>query len=537
MSETTSLSSTYLEPEPTDVPQARAMLERAEWASRAFRMLDKAAVDRILEAVVAAAVDHAQEYAERAVAETGFGVVEHKRMKNEACSRGVLEFYAGADFVTPRIDDELKIVEVPRPAGVVLALTPSTNPVATVYFKILLSLMTRNAVVVSPHPMAKRVCADASRVLGAAAEAAGAPAGVVQVVSEPTIPLIDALMTDTRTSAIVATGGNAVVRAAYRSGTPALGVGPGNVPVLVDATADLNAAARRIVESKAFDNSCLCTNESVLIVEDRVADAFTRALRSAGAYLLDAEQADEVRALVFPHDRFDPAVVGKSATWLAEKAGVQVPHNTKVLVAEFDQVVPEEPLAREKLTPLLGLVRVPSAAAGIKAARAVLRISGAGHSAAVHSTDPATILEFGVACNVLRVSVNVGNSLGGAGIETHLAPTMTIGTGYAGGSSVGENLRPDHLVNWVRLAHNADASVPMGDFAGLTPWHASSGPVPAYPTPSNARDGAAGAAGAPREPAHHERAAATTNDDDLREELRRIIVEELHDLIGGGHRG
>jgi acetaldehyde dehydrogenase / alcohol dehydrogenase len=544
MSETTALGGpgptwAELEPEPTDVPQARAMLERAEWAARAFRTLDKPAVDRILEAVVAAAVQHAQEYAERAVAETGFGVVEHKRRKNEACSRGVLDHYAGADFVTPRIDETAKIVEVPRPAGVVLALTPSTNPVATVYFKVLLALMTRNAVVVSPHPMAKRVCADAARALGAAAESAGAPAGVVQVVTEPTIPLIDALMTDERTSVIVATGGNAVVRAAYRSGNPALGVGPGNVPVLVDATADLRAAATRIVDSKSFDNSCLCTNESVVIVEERVADAFGRALRSAGAFLLDADQADRLREVVFPQGRFTPAVVGRSATWLAEQAGVQVPHSTKVLVGEFDQVVPEEVLAREKLTPLLGLVRVPSAAAGIKAARAVLRISGAGHSAAVHSTDPETILAFGAACNVLRVAVNVGNSLGSAGIETHLAPTMTVGTGYAGRSSVGENLRPDHLLNWVRLAYNADAKVPMGDFAGLSPWRESAGPVPAYPTPSNAREhSVADRTGAQNQrPAPRARAGEADGDGELREELRRIILEELHDLIGGERRG
>ncbi|HET7430980.1 MAG TPA: aldehyde dehydrogenase family protein [Nocardioides sp.] len=535
MTETTALGTpgptwAELESEPRDVPQARAMLERAEWAARAFRTFDKAAVDRILEAVVAAALQHAQEYAERAVAETGFGVVEHKRRKNEACSRGVLEFYRDADFVTPRVDVERRIVEVPRPAGVVLALTPSTNPVATVYFKVLLALMTRNAVVVSPHPLAQQVCADAARVLGAAAEAAGAPAGVVQVVARPSIPLIDALMTDPRTAVIVATGGNAVVRAAYRSGNPALGVGPGNVPVLVDATADLRAAAQRIVDSKSFDNSTLCTNESVVVVEDRVAEAFLRALRSAGAFLLDAEQTDRVRDLVFPQGRFSPAVVGRPATWLAEQAGVQVPHSTKVLVAEFEQVVPEEALAHEKLTPLLGLVRVPSVAAGIKAARAVLRISGAGHSAAVHSTDPETVLAFGAGCNVLRVSVNVGNSLGSAGIETHLAPTMTIGTGYAGRSSVGENLRPDHLLNWVRLAHNADPKVPMGDFTGLSPWRATSGPVPPYPEPSNVRGGTP-----PAPPQHRDRPPA--DEDDVREELRRIILEELHDLIGGERHG
>jgi acyl-CoA reductase-like NAD-dependent aldehyde dehydrogenase len=537
MTETTALGApgptwAELEPEPTDVPQARAMLERAEWAARAFRALDKAAVDRILEAVVAAAVQHAQEYAERAVAETGFGVVEHKRIKNEACSRGVLDYYRDADFVTPRVDEPARIVEVPRPAGVVLALTPSTNPVATVYFKVLLCLMTRNSVVVSPHPMAKKVCADAARMLAAAAEAAGAPAGVVQVVTEPSIPLIDALMTDARTSVIVATGGNAVVRAAYRSGNPALGVGPGNVPVLVDATADLRAAAQRIIDSKSFDNSTLCTNESVVIVEESVGDAFVRALRSASAYVLDEAETVRVNEVVFPQGHFTPAVVGRSAVWLAEQAGLTVPRNTKVLVAEFEQVVPEEVLAHEKLCPLLGLVRVPSPAAGIKAARAVLRIAGAGHSAAVHSTDPATILSFGAECNVLRVSVNVGNSLGSSGIETHLPPTMTIGTGYAGRSSVGENLRPDHLVNWVRLAHNADQKVPMGDFAGLSPWRSVTGPVPPYPTPSNARG-----EDAPPVPSDRRAPRQAAADDDLREELRRIIIEELHDMIGGGRDG
>jgi acyl-CoA reductase-like NAD-dependent aldehyde dehydrogenase len=302
----------------------------------------------------------------------------------------------------------------------------------------------------------------------------------------------------------------------------------------VDATADLRAAARRIVDSKAFDHSCLCTNESVVIVEERVAVAFGRALRSAGAFLLDAEQAVRLREVVFPHGRFDPGVVGRSASWLAEQAGVPVPASTKVLVGEFAQVVPEEVLAREKLTPLLGLVRVPSVAAGIKAARAVLRISGAGHSAAVHSTDPETIMAFGVACNVLRISVNVGNSLGGAGFETHLAPTMTIGTGYAGRSSVGENLRPDHLVNWVRLAYNVDATVPMADFAGLSPWRATDGPVPAYPTASNAR-GASPTVTPPRRDPDPD--PDPGEDDDLREELRRIIIEELHDLIGGASRG
>ena len=189
--------------------------------------------------------------------------------------------------MSPRIDPTRKIVEVPRAAGVVLALTPTTNPVSTAYFKIILALMTRNAVVVAPHPRAKQCSADAARLLADAAVRAGAPDGIVQVIDEPSIPLVEALMADERTDVIVATGGTGVVRAAYSSGTPALGVGPGNVPVFVDASADPSAAARRIVDSKAFDNSVLCTNESVLIAEESIADRLRAELTRAGAHILD----------------------------------------------------------------------------------------------------------------------------------------------------------------------------------------------------------------------------------------------------------
>ena len=456
------------------------MLQRAEWAARAFARYDKATVDAIVRAAAAAGAAKAREYAEWAVRETGFGVAEHKVLKNVACSTGIAEYYAGHDYaghdyVTPRIDHEARIVEVPRPAGVVLALTPLTNPVATVFFKCLLALMTRCVVVVSPHPLAKEVCADAARTLACAAVRAGAPDGVIQVVEEPSVPLTDALMTDDRTGVIVATGGVPVVRAAHSSGTPAIGVGPGNVPVLVDATADLAKAARRIVDSKSFDNSVLCTNESVLIVEERAATALLRQLKQAGAYLLEPGERDRVAKLLFPGDRFDIRFVGQDASRIAAEAGLRVPKDTRVLLAPFDLVVPEEPLAREKLCPVLGLVRVPSARRGIDAARAVLRLSGRGHSAAIHSTDPQVIMEYGAAVEVLRVAVNVGSSLGSAGLATNLAPTMTIGTGFFGRSSVAENLHPSHLVQCTRLAYNRDPGEPFGDFAGLVPWQAPAG--------------------------------------------------------------
>jgi acyl-CoA reductase-like NAD-dependent aldehyde dehydrogenase len=266
------------------------MVERADWAARAYAKYDIATVNRIVDAAASALATRAQEFARDAVSETGFGVVEHKVLKNIACSTGIVETYRGQDFVSPEIDEVNKIVAIPRPAGVILALTPSTNPVATVSFKIILALMTRNSIIISPHPMAKKVCVAAAKAMAEAAVAAGAPDGIIQIVEDPSIPLINALMTDERTDVIVATGGTPVVRSAYRSGNPAIGVGPGNVPVLVDATADLAKTAARIIESKAFDNSILCTNESVVIAEEAIADKLLASFAREGAYVLKDDE-------------------------------------------------------------------------------------------------------------------------------------------------------------------------------------------------------------------------------------------------------
>jgi hypothetical protein len=248
--------------------------------------------------------------------------------------------------------------------------------------------------------------------------------------------------------------------------------------------------------------------------------------------------------MLFPGGRFDIRFVGKDASWIAAEAGLRVPNRTRVLLAPFDLVVPEEPLAHEKLCPVLGLVRVPTARRGIDAARAVLRLSGRGHSAAIHSTDPQVIMEYGAAVEVLRVAVNVGNSLGSAGLETNLAPTMTIGTGFFGRSSVGENLHPSHLVQWTRLAYNRDPAEPFGDFTGLVPWQAPAGrngdrgPVPPYPVASNQRgDGAdhwpvpASGGGQAYSPARSELNGSDASA--LREQIRRLILEELSQLAGG----
>ncbi len=516
----------------TDTAFAGHMLEQAHWAARAISTYDAATVRRIVEAVARVADENAQRYAEWAVSETGMGVVADKAVKNHVCSVGLVDHYAADDFVTPRVDPERKIVEIPRPAGVVLAVTPTTNPVASVYFKVLLSLMTRNAVVVAPHPRAKECCADAARLLGKAAEDAGAPIGIVQVVDEPSIPLMNTLMTDERTDVIVATGGGGVVRAAYSSGNPALGVGPGNVPVLVDHTADVKAAAERIVASKAFDNSVLCTNESMLIVEDSVADELARAMTRAGAHILDEQQTGLLRSYMFFGGHLNTEVVGKDASWIADKAGFNVTAKTRVLIAPLAHALPDEPLTHEKLSPVLGMIRVPDAQRGIDVARSVVLTAGAGHSAAIHSEDAQTVMDFTSRVPVLRVAVNVGNSTGSSGMGTNLAPSMTLGTGFVGRSSIGDNLEPRHLINWARIAYNNDESIPMPSFAALDPWHAPRGRVPAYPTPSNAADQVAATLTQRVAQSAAQRLPAAQVDQ-YRDEIRRLVVEELAALMKG----
>lgn len=512
----------------TSTAQAGHMLERAGWAAAAYADYDAAAVNNIVNAVADAAHAAAERFAAEAVAETGMGVVADKVTKNRACSRGIVDYYRGEDYVSPRVDEARKIVELPRPAGVVLALTPTTNPVATVYFKVILALMTRNAVVVAPHPRAKQCSADAARLLAEAAVAAGAPDGIVQVVEEPSIPLVQALMADARTDVIVATGGTGVVRAAYSSGNPALGVGPGNVPVFVEASADINAAAKRIVDSKAFDNSVLCTNESVLIAEDAIAGKLSGALTRAGAHILDEDGARRLRAYMFADGHLNTDVVGRDAAWIAGQAGLRVTPKTRVLIAPFNDVISEEMLAHEKLSPVLGMTSAADAARGIRAARAVVRIGGAGHSAAIHSENPSVIADFAAQVPVLRVSVNVGNSTGSSGLETNLAPSMTIGTGFVGRSSIGENLQPQNLINWARIAYNSDSAVPMGNFAGIDPWHSPAGPVPEYPRASNDRHGAPVT---PRRPYPTATRSSDPGLDVLRAELRALVAEELAQLI------
>ncbi|MEQ8653798.1 MAG: aldehyde dehydrogenase family protein [Kiloniellales bacterium] len=503
--------------------KADILLEQARWAAQVFQRYDRATTLDIAEAVARVAHEKAAEYAERAVAETGFGVAAHKRLKNELSSLPLVDHYRDWDFVNPQLREREMIVEIPRPAGVIFALAPSTNPIATVYFKILSALMTRNAIIVSPHPAARAVSLDAINTLAAAAEAAGAPTAVIQAVEQPSLPLIDEFMRSAKTDVILATGGSAMVRAAYSSANPAIGVGPGNAPVFVDASADLGQAAKHIVESKSFDNSILCTNESVLIALAESEAALLREMKKAGAHICSLEETAALRRLLFHERGFNVETLGRDATWIAEQAGIKASPKTKILVAPIHLIGQDEPLSREKLCPVLGFYVARSKAQALTQARQLLRFGGTGHSAAIHARDQRTVLDFAQAVEVYRVVVNAPCSQGAAGFATNLAPSFTIGTGFFGSSSIGENIGPQHLVSWTKVAWNKDA----GEMLDATALGHLNHPGPLPEAPSD------GVPGKTRPRYQPPPAAASHSDDSLRDEIRRIIAEELRAALKG----
>lgn len=495
---------------PMTIHRASHMLEKAQWAAGVYGGFSLNDVLRIAEAAADALAAKAVYFAEQAVAETGYGIVDHKALKNRLCSRGIFDHYRDHDYCGYRVDPATKIVEIAKPAGVIFALTPSTNPVCTVAFKIVLALLTRNAIVVSPHPAAKRCCAQAATVMNEAAMAAGAPDGVIQIIEEPTIEIIDQLMRSPKTDVILATGGTPMVRAAYGSGNPALGVGPGNCPAYVDASADVARAAKVLAESKSFDNSVLCTNESAIIADAAIVDALKRELRKQGCHICSEAERQLVEDALFPFGKFNIGMIGQKATSIAKECGFRVPPKTRVLVVPLERIGDDYPLSREKMCPVLGLYEAASPESALSACRAMVRRSGGGHSAAIHSRDAQAILRFGAAMNVLRVVANAPCSTGAAGFDTHLAPTMTIGTGFLGRSSVAGNLQPSHLVQWTKIAFDKSDNVDFPSFDGLSVGET----LPLRDTGIVSSDAAP-------------RPAEQPAPDDLRAEIRRIVVEEL----------
>jgi acyl-CoA reductase-like NAD-dependent aldehyde dehydrogenase len=516
------------EPEQLLPRRAAQMVEKARWAAAAFSTYPRDEVLAIAKAAAEAGAAASRRYADWAVQETGFGNADDKEIKNRLCSTGLFEHYRHESFTDFRVDAERKIVEIPKPAGVIFALTPSTNPVCSVFYKVILALLTRNAVVISPHPAARACCADAARLIAMAAENAGAPDGVIQVIDEPSLPIIDAIMRSDRIDLILATGGSPMVRAAYSSGNPAIGVGPGNNPAYVDESADVAAAAKFIAESKAFDNSILCTNESGIVAHASIADRLVGELKRNQCHILSDEERDRLTEHLFPDGKFNVSLLGKPAETIAEAAGIRVARGTRVLVAPLERIGDDYPMSREKLCPVLGFYVAPSRDAALVACRAMARRHGAGHSAAIHATDPEIILRFGAEMNVLRIVVNAGCSTGAAGFDTFLAPTMTIGTGYFGRSSVSENVGPQHLVQWTRVAYEKTA--PFDSFSGIALPAPSARPRLPRGGIDYSFNWVGGRASASAPPA--DGPGGSIGDAELKAEIRAIILEELRALRG-----
>ncbi|MCZ4351665.1 aldehyde dehydrogenase family protein [Roseovarius aestuarii] len=490
---------------------AHMKISRAQWAVRQFGKSSRETVMTVAEAVARAGHAKAKHYADWAVRETGFGVVEHKTIKNELSTLPLLDYYRDLDLVGPRILPDVKMVELPRPAGVIFALTPATNPIATLYYKAMLAILSRNAIVFSPHPAARECSFDAAKMLAEAAEAAGAPAGLIQCVEQPSVPLVQEMMASDKVAVIMATGGGPMVRAAYSSGNPALGVGPGNAVAYVDPSAKVDATAKRLVESKSFDNSVLCTNESVVLTLDANRANMERALRSAGAHLCNEADTDKLRDYLFSEHGFNVEAVGKSAAWIADKAGIRVNPSVRILVPTITAPGQDDQLFREKLCPVLTLASAVDFRQAITIAAQILK-RGGGHSAAFHGEAPGRLLEFSDALPVYRVVVNAPCSQGAAGFATHLPPSFMIGTGFAGRSSVGENVGPQHLVHWTRIAYNKDASVPFDNFdLSVLERKQPNRPAPVQAAP-------------------HTPSALPDSDRDM---LRQLILEELRGLSGG----
>lgn len=462
------------------IQEARSMVEAAYAAQKIWGKATQEQVDRACAAMADAAYQAAERLGRMASEETGYGVPEHKKLKNEFASKHVWESIKNVKTVgVVRHDPATRVYEIAWPMGVVAALTPSTNPTSTTINKILISVKARNGVVVAPHPAAVNSCVETAKLMAAAAVNAGAPAGLIHCMAHVSLPGTNELMSHRHTALILATGGSPMVRAAHSQGKPAYGVGPGNVPAYVDRSADLEKAARYIVASKAFDFSVICATEQAAVVDRPVATRLQQLMENEGAYFMDETQTQAIRALLYhPDGSINTNTVGKSPQVLAGMAGISVPSSARILVAKLRTVGREEPLSREKLTTVLGWYEVDGWEMGCDRCLEMINFGGRGHSLIIHATDDKVIMAFGLEKPVFRIGVNTMGTLGTIGLTTKVMPSMTLGSGGVGGAITGDNITVYHLFNIKRMAYETVAppesamrpgSVPAGPLFGPEP--------------------------------------------------------------------
>ena len=439
-----------------DAPQAATseidvLVDRAQAALKAFESFNQEQVDAIVKAMTLAGVAKRLELARFAVDETGMGVFEDKVTKNLFGTEYIYNDIRHQKTVGVIAEDDKEgIIEIADPVGVIAGITPVTNPTSTTMFKSLIAMKTRNPIIFAFHPKAQNCSVAAAKTMLEAAVGAGAPANCIQWVTQPSIEATDALMKHDGVSLILATGGSGMVKAAYSSGKPALGVGPGNVPVYIEKTASINMAVNDIILSKTFDNGTICASEQSIVVDEEIAEQVLQRFLAQGAYVLSEDEVKKVEAMAIDPRKcaMSAAVVGQPAVKIAEMAGISVPAGTKILIARLHGVGPDTPLSREKLSPILGAYVAKSTDEAIDICDKLVHFGGMGHSAGIFSHDPEVIQKFSRRVKTSRILENVPTSFGAIGdIYNRMDPSLTLGCGAYGGNSTSENVGVKNLLN------------------------------------------------------------------------------------------
>lgn len=432
------------------------MVNKAEKALKSFIEMDQEQVDNIVHAMALAGLEHHRELARLAIEETGRGVYEDKIIKNIFATEYIWNSIKSEKTVGIVEDNELEgYVEVAEPVGIVAGVTPVTNPTSTTMFKALICIKARNPIIFGFHPSAQKSSSAAARILLDAAVAAGAPEDCIQWIEHPSIAATTALMNHPKVSLILATGGSGMVRSAYSCGKPALGVGPGNAPCYIESSANVPRACTDLMMSKTFDNGMICASEQAVVVDKKIAGEFESFMKDNGCYFLNKKETELVSNYVINPEKgaLNPDVVGKTAFWIAEQAGVKVPEKTKILIAKLAGVGPDYPLSKEKLSPVLAYYIVNNHEEGFEMCRKILEMGGLGHTAIIHSTDSDLITKFGSAMKVGRIISNAPSAQGAIGdIYNTNTPSLTLGCGSYGHNSTTANVSTVNLINKKRIA-------------------------------------------------------------------------------------
>jgi acetaldehyde dehydrogenase (acetylating) len=459
------------------VQQARDLVEAAHRAQAEVAQFDQGKIDRICEAMANAALREAARLGAMAVEETGYGVPDDKREKNRFAAEDVWNYFRG--LRTKGVVSESKdVVEIASPRGVVAGIIPSTNPTSTAIFKILISIKSRNTVVLSPHPSAAKCINETARVMRDAGVKEGLPAEAIGCMTTATIEGTETLMKHKQTAVILATGGIGLVRAAYSSGKPAFGVGPGNVPVCIERTADVPKAVQDILTGKCFDNGTICASEQAVVCDAPVEQAVREQFKLQGAHFLSAAEADQLAKVVAtPQRSLNPAIVGKSVEVIAKMAGLTVPPGTRCLMADVAGVGRDHPLSMEKLSPILAFYVVDGLSECARLSQQVLGYGGMGHTAGIHTRSREAAVKFGSEMPASRITVNTPTTHGAIGFSTALPPSMTLGCGSWGGNVTSDNVSPLHLMDIKRVAFETRPVKSARPAVGVQP--AVSTPMPA----------------------------------------------------------